>query len=181
MAEGPGGSLCSPVFLITPCVLSCRLTIHAECPMHLEDFPMDVHACPLKFGSCKYLDHPLQGGGYRAKEQSFVCLVFSSILVTVLLITANDNVTKNLFLVSYTCNSYHHQKWAAHKCVVNSGSQDGLDYGFAVSLLGKWEEQLPIALPAFGGQCCLFSTAPAGPVLVEDSEILFLHHKVILG
>ncbi|XP_031800929.1 gamma-aminobutyric acid receptor subunit alpha-3 [Sarcophilus harrisii] len=28
-----------------------RLTIHAECPMHLEDFPMDVHACPLKFGS----------------------------------------------------------------------------------------------------------------------------------
>uniref|UniRef100_A0A9L0R355 Gamma-aminobutyric acid type A receptor subunit alpha3 n=1 Tax=Equus caballus TaxID=9796 RepID=A0A9L0R355_HORSE len=31
-----------------------RLTIHAECPMHLEDFPMDVHACPLKFGSCTY-------------------------------------------------------------------------------------------------------------------------------
>lgn len=30
-----------------------RLTIHAECPMHLEDFPMDSHACPLKFGSCK--------------------------------------------------------------------------------------------------------------------------------
>ncbi|KAG9351977.1 hypothetical protein JZ751_023228 [Albula glossodonta] len=27
------------------------LTIHAECPMHLEDFPMDAHACPLKFGS----------------------------------------------------------------------------------------------------------------------------------
>lgn len=22
--------------------------------MHLEDFPMDVHACPLKFGSCMY-------------------------------------------------------------------------------------------------------------------------------
>lgn len=32
---------------------TCRLTIHAECPMHLEDFPMDAHACPLKFGSCK--------------------------------------------------------------------------------------------------------------------------------
>ncbi|XP_053547058.1 gamma-aminobutyric acid receptor subunit alpha-3 isoform X2 [Bombina bombina] len=31
-----------------------RLTIHAECPMHLEDFPMDVHACPLKFGSYAY-------------------------------------------------------------------------------------------------------------------------------
>uniref|UniRef100_A0A8C5SIC1 Gamma-aminobutyric acid type A receptor subunit alpha5 n=1 Tax=Laticauda laticaudata TaxID=8630 RepID=A0A8C5SIC1_LATLA len=30
-----------------------RLTISAECPMQLEDFPMDAHACPLKFGSCK--------------------------------------------------------------------------------------------------------------------------------
>ncbi|KAK1796644.1 hypothetical protein P4O66_009670, partial [Electrophorus voltai] len=27
------------------------LTISAECPMQLEDFPMDAHACPLKFGS----------------------------------------------------------------------------------------------------------------------------------
>ncbi|KAB0341870.1 hypothetical protein FD754_018796 [Muntiacus muntjak] len=31
-----------------------RLTVQAECPMHLEDFPMDAHSCPLKFGSCKY-------------------------------------------------------------------------------------------------------------------------------
>lgn len=31
----------------------CSLTISAECPMQLEDFPMDAHACPLKFGSCK--------------------------------------------------------------------------------------------------------------------------------
>ncbi|XP_061431708.1 gamma-aminobutyric acid receptor subunit alpha-5-like isoform X3 [Lethenteron reissneri] len=28
-----------------------RLTVKAECPMILEDFPMDTHACPLKFGS----------------------------------------------------------------------------------------------------------------------------------
>uniref|UniRef100_A0A3B4XZJ7 Gamma-aminobutyric acid receptor subunit alpha-2 n=1 Tax=Seriola lalandi dorsalis TaxID=1841481 RepID=A0A3B4XZJ7_SERLL len=28
-----------------------RLTVQAECPMHLEDFPMDSHSCPLKFGS----------------------------------------------------------------------------------------------------------------------------------
>ncbi|XP_053129897.1 gamma-aminobutyric acid receptor subunit alpha-3 isoform X1 [Hemicordylus capensis] len=33
-----------------------RLTIHAECPMHLEDFPMDAHACPLKFGSYAYTE-----------------------------------------------------------------------------------------------------------------------------
>ncbi|KTG02147.1 hypothetical protein cypCar_00011717 [Cyprinus carpio] len=31
-----------------------RLTVQAECPMHLEDFPMDFHSCPLKFGSCEY-------------------------------------------------------------------------------------------------------------------------------
>uniref|UniRef100_A0A4W3IB44 Gamma-aminobutyric acid type A receptor subunit alpha4 n=2 Tax=Callorhinchus milii TaxID=7868 RepID=A0A4W3IB44_CALMI len=31
-----------------------RLTINAECPMRLVDFPMDGHACPLKFGSYAY-------------------------------------------------------------------------------------------------------------------------------
>ncbi|XP_038133540.1 gamma-aminobutyric acid receptor subunit alpha-4 isoform X2 [Cyprinodon tularosa] len=31
-----------------------RLTIIAECPMKLVDFPMDGHACPLKFGSYAY-------------------------------------------------------------------------------------------------------------------------------
>lgn len=44
--------------------------------MHLEDFPMDVHACPLKFGSCKYPDQPLQGGGYRAKNSPCIASVF---------------------------------------------------------------------------------------------------------
>uniref|UniRef100_H3CF17 Gamma-aminobutyric acid receptor subunit alpha-2 n=1 Tax=Tetraodon nigroviridis TaxID=99883 RepID=H3CF17_TETNG len=34
-----------------------RLTVHAECPMHLEDFPMDFHSCPLKFGSFYHLSH----------------------------------------------------------------------------------------------------------------------------
>lgn len=31
-----------------------RLTISADCPMKLVDFPMDGHACPLRFGSCKW-------------------------------------------------------------------------------------------------------------------------------
>ncbi|XP_067103243.1 gamma-aminobutyric acid receptor subunit alpha-4 [Osmerus mordax] len=31
-----------------------RLTIIAQCPMKLVDFPMDGHACPLKFGSYAY-------------------------------------------------------------------------------------------------------------------------------
>lgn len=34
---------------------SDRLTINAECPMRLMNFPMDGHACPLKFGSCEWL------------------------------------------------------------------------------------------------------------------------------
>ncbi|XP_034246807.1 gamma-aminobutyric acid receptor alpha-like [Thrips palmi] len=33
---------------------SSRLTIKAGCPMHLEDFPMDIQKCPLKFGSFGY-------------------------------------------------------------------------------------------------------------------------------
>uniref|UniRef100_A0A4W2DNA4 Uncharacterized protein n=1 Tax=Bos indicus x Bos taurus TaxID=30522 RepID=A0A4W2DNA4_BOBOX len=31
-----------------------RLTINADCPMKLVNFPMDGHACPLKFGSYAY-------------------------------------------------------------------------------------------------------------------------------
>ncbi|XP_060094327.1 gamma-aminobutyric acid receptor subunit alpha-6 isoform X2 [Heteronotia binoei] len=31
-----------------------RLTINADCPMWLVNFPMDGHACPLKFGSYAY-------------------------------------------------------------------------------------------------------------------------------
>nr|XP_055036601.1 gamma-aminobutyric acid receptor subunit alpha-6 isoform X1 [Misgurnus anguillicaudatus] len=31
-----------------------RLTINAECPMQLINFPMDGHTCPLKFGSYAY-------------------------------------------------------------------------------------------------------------------------------
>lgn len=43
---------CEDLFLIF--VLFFRLTIKAGCPMNLEDFPMDIQRCPLKFGSCKY-------------------------------------------------------------------------------------------------------------------------------
>ncbi|CAG9762963.1 unnamed protein product [Ceutorhynchus assimilis] len=33
---------------------SSRLTIKAGCPMNLEDFPMDIQRCPLRFGSFGY-------------------------------------------------------------------------------------------------------------------------------
>lgn len=41
------------IFSLSTTVCS-RLTINADCPMRLVNFPMDGHACPLKFGSCKF-------------------------------------------------------------------------------------------------------------------------------
>ncbi|MED6244062.1 Gamma-aminobutyric acid receptor subunit alpha-6 [Ataeniobius toweri] len=36
-----------------------RLTIIADCPMRLTDFPMDGHACPLRFGSYAYTNNEI--------------------------------------------------------------------------------------------------------------------------
>ncbi|CAJ1058022.1 gamma-aminobutyric acid receptor subunit alpha-6a [Xyrichtys novacula] len=36
-----------------------RLTISADCPMKLVDFPMDGHACPLRFGSYAYTSNEI--------------------------------------------------------------------------------------------------------------------------
>ncbi|KAG7484707.1 hypothetical protein MATL_G00053210 [Megalops atlanticus] len=47
-----------------------RLTIHAECPMHLEDFPMDAHACPLKFGSYAYTNNEVVYIWTKGQEMS---------------------------------------------------------------------------------------------------------------
>lgn len=41
--------------LLSTLLYSDRLTINAECPMRLMNFPMDGHACPLKFGSCEFV------------------------------------------------------------------------------------------------------------------------------
>ncbi|GAB1295946.1 Gamma-aminobutyric acid receptor subunit alpha-6 [Apodemus speciosus] len=44
-----------------------RLTINADCPMRLVNFPMDGHACPLKFGSCNAC--------FEGKKANELCLV----------------------------------------------------------------------------------------------------------
>uniref|UniRef100_UPI00398EBB46 gamma-aminobutyric acid receptor subunit alpha-2 n=1 Tax=Pristiophorus japonicus TaxID=55135 RepID=UPI00398EBB46 len=49
-----------------------RLTVQAECPMHLEDFPMDAHACPLKFGSYAYTRKEVNYNWTRGPEKSVV-------------------------------------------------------------------------------------------------------------
>ncbi|XP_022061830.2 gamma-aminobutyric acid receptor subunit alpha-1 isoform X1 [Acanthochromis polyacanthus] len=49
-----------------------RLTVRAECPMHLEDFPMDAHACPLKFGSYAYTKAEVVYVWTRGAAQSVV-------------------------------------------------------------------------------------------------------------
>ncbi|XP_072352792.1 gamma-aminobutyric acid receptor subunit alpha-2 isoform X1 [Scyliorhinus torazame] len=47
-----------------------RLTVQAECPMHLEDFPMDAHACPLKFGSYAYTSAEVNYNWTNGPERS---------------------------------------------------------------------------------------------------------------
>ncbi|KAM9320690.1 gamma-aminobutyric acid receptor subunit alpha-5 [Gastrophryne carolinensis] len=49
-----------------------RLTISAECPMQLEDFPMDAHACPLKFGSYAYPNSELRYEWTNVTDKSVV-------------------------------------------------------------------------------------------------------------
>lgn len=49
-----------------------RLTISAECPMQLEDFPMDAHACPLKFGSCKLFSQNIKPGNSKFRIRSWL-------------------------------------------------------------------------------------------------------------
>ena len=36
---------------------SSRMTVKANCPMRLENFPMDTQNCPLELGSCEYDRH----------------------------------------------------------------------------------------------------------------------------
>ncbi|XP_041692306.2 gamma-aminobutyric acid receptor subunit alpha-6a isoform X1 [Coregonus clupeaformis] len=50
-----------------------RLTISAECPMRLMDFPMDGHACPLRFGSYAYTSSEITFTWRKGLEASVDC------------------------------------------------------------------------------------------------------------
>ncbi|KAL2088732.1 hypothetical protein ACEWY4_015631 [Coilia grayii] len=58
-----------------------RLTISAECPMKLVDFPMDGHSCPLKFGSYAYPKTEMIYTWTKGPENSVVVPEESSSLV----------------------------------------------------------------------------------------------------
>lgn len=64
-------------FLI--CSLVARLTISADCPMKLFDFPMDGHACPLRFGSCKWNRCILQTEGMTRARLIVTCNLWGAL------------------------------------------------------------------------------------------------------
>uniref|UniRef100_A0A3Q3LUG1 Gamma-aminobutyric acid type A receptor subunit alpha6a n=1 Tax=Mastacembelus armatus TaxID=205130 RepID=A0A3Q3LUG1_9TELE len=50
-----------------------RLTISAECPMNLMNFPMDGHACPLRFGSYAYTNSEIRFTWRKGPISSVEC------------------------------------------------------------------------------------------------------------
>ncbi|KAF7228030.1 gamma-aminobutyric acid receptor subunit alpha-6a [Nothobranchius furzeri] len=50
-----------------------RLTINAECPMSLMNFPMDGHACPLRFGSFAYTSSEIKFTWRKGLRASVEC------------------------------------------------------------------------------------------------------------
>uniref|UniRef100_A0A452FIY7 Gamma-aminobutyric acid type A receptor subunit alpha6 n=1 Tax=Capra hircus TaxID=9925 RepID=A0A452FIY7_CAPHI len=61
-----------------------RLTINADCPMKLVNFPMDGHACPLKFGSCEYVIMTVYFHLQR-KMGYFMIQIYTPCIMTVIL------------------------------------------------------------------------------------------------
>ncbi|KAH0518058.1 Gamma-aminobutyric acid receptor subunit alpha-6 [Microtus ochrogaster] len=61
-----------------------RLTINADCPMRLVNFPMDGHACPLKFGSCEYVIMTVYFHLQR-KMGYFMIQIYTPCIMTVIL------------------------------------------------------------------------------------------------
>ncbi|XP_010895526.2 gamma-aminobutyric acid receptor subunit alpha-6a [Esox lucius] len=85
-----------------------RLTISAECPMNLMDFPMDGHACPLKFGSYAYTNTEITFTWRKGLEASVDCPQESISLLQY------DLIGHKLFSETFKCNTGHYSVMIVH-------------------------------------------------------------------
>ncbi|KAK7925828.1 hypothetical protein WMY93_008138 [Mugilogobius chulae] len=86
-----------------------RLTINAECPMRLMNFPMDGHACPLKFGS--YRVHVEEGplSSVEVPQESSSLLQYDLIGQTVSSerLKSNTGITTVLTMTTLSISARH--------------------------------------------------------------------------
>ncbi|XP_042560845.1 gamma-aminobutyric acid receptor subunit alpha-6a isoform X2 [Clupea harengus] len=85
-----------------------RLTISAECPMRLEDFPLDGHACPLYFGSYAYTNREIVYTWRKGLEASVDVPPESSSLLQY------DLVGKSLFTQTYKITTGQYSVQVVH-------------------------------------------------------------------
>ncbi|XP_043917339.1 gamma-aminobutyric acid receptor subunit alpha-4 isoform X2 [Protopterus annectens] len=89
-----------------------RLTIIAECPMRLVNFPMDGHACPLKFGSYAYPKTEIMYSWTKGPDQSVEVPEESSSLVQYDLVgqTVSSETVKSITGEYIVMTVYFHLK-----------------------------------------------------------------------
>ncbi|XP_048086929.1 gamma-aminobutyric acid receptor subunit alpha-6a [Alosa alosa] len=85
-----------------------RLTISAECPMQLQDFPLDGHACPLYFGSYAYTNREIAYTWRKGFEASVDVPPESSSLLQY------DLVGQSLYTETYKINTGHYSVQVVH-------------------------------------------------------------------
>ncbi|KAM8848867.1 gamma-aminobutyric acid receptor subunit alpha-6a [Synchiropus picturatus] len=85
-----------------------RLTISAECPMRLMDFPMDGHSCPLKFGSYAYTSSEIVFTWRKGLVASVDCPKESMSLLQY------DLVGQTLFSEIFKSNTGHYSVQVVH-------------------------------------------------------------------
>ncbi|XP_063045793.1 gamma-aminobutyric acid receptor subunit alpha-6a [Engraulis encrasicolus] len=85
-----------------------RLTISAECPMLLHDFPLDGHACPLYFGSYAYTNKEIVYTWRKGLENSVDLPPESNSLLQY------DMVGQALFTEIYKIHTGHYSVQVVH-------------------------------------------------------------------
>ncbi|XP_037636377.1 gamma-aminobutyric acid receptor subunit alpha-6a [Sebastes umbrosus] len=89
-----------------------RLTISAECPMRLQDFPMDGHACPLRFGSYAYTSSEILFTWRKGPVASVECPAESMSLLQY------DLVGQSLSSEIFKSNTGHYSVMVVHFRIV---------------------------------------------------------------